>query len=137
MFDEKTILARLQNGEDAKTIADEMAAALNAANKTYVDQKAKAEAEAKRSEIQKQEELQDILDLFADWFGNYYGIDTAEIKEELSAATVIELIDSLKEYIDAIKGLEAMIGKKPTKKIVKPAATADETINSFLKQMGW
>ena len=57
MFDEKTILARLQNGEDAKTIADEMAAALNAANKTYVDQKAKAEAEAKRSEIQKQEEL--------------------------------------------------------------------------------
>ena len=46
MFDEKTILARLQNGEDAQTIADEMAATINAANKTYDDQKAAEEAAA-------------------------------------------------------------------------------------------
>ena len=52
MFDEKTILARLQNGEDAQTIADEMAAMINAANKTYADQKAAEEA-AKKTEIQK------------------------------------------------------------------------------------
>ena len=44
MFDEKTILARLQNGEDAQKIADEMAAMINAANKTYTDQKAAEEA---------------------------------------------------------------------------------------------
>ena len=44
MFNEKDILARLQNGEDAQKIADEMAAILNAANKTYTDQK---EAEKK------------------------------------------------------------------------------------------
>lgn len=144
MFDVNDILARLQNGEDAQKIADEMAATLNLANKTYEDQKAKAEAEAKRAEIQKKEELQDILDMFVDWFGTYYGIDTAEVKEELAADQVIELIDSLKEYIDAIKGLESMFDKKPA---VKPAvkviksntkpANADETINAFLNKMGW
>lgn len=144
MFDVNDILARLQNGEDAQKIADEMAATLNLANKTYEDQKAKAEAEAKRAEIQKKEELQDILDMFVDWFGTYYGIDTAEVKEELAADQVIELIDSLKEYIDVIKGLESMFDKKPA---VKPAvkviksntkpANADETINAFLNKMGW
>lgn len=144
MFDVNDILARLQNGEDAQKIADEMAATLNLANKTYEDQKAKAEAEAKRAELQKKEELQDILDMFVDWFGTYYGIDTAEVKEELAADQVIELIDSLKEYIDAIKGLESMFDKKPA---VKPAvkviksntkpANADETINAFLNKMGW
>ena len=79
--------------------------------------------------------------MFVDWFGTYYGVDAEAIKSELTADQVIELIDSLKEYIEAMKGLEAMLGvkkiAKPVKKIVKPAANADETINHFLKQMGW
>ena len=141
MFDEKTILARLQNGEDAQKIADEMAAMINKANKMYADELAKAE-EAKRAEekaaIQKKTELQEILDLFADWFNTYYGIDA---KGELEADAVLELIESVKEYVDALKGLETMFSvknaTKPVKKIVKPAANADETINDFLKKMGW
>ena len=143
MFDEKTILARLQNGEDAQAIANEMAAMINAANKAYTDQKAAeeaAKAAAAKAEVQKKEDLQEILDLFVEWFGTHYGIDTEEIKSELKADQVIELIDSLKEYIEAMKGLEAMFSKpavKPVKKIVKPAANADETINQFLKKMGW
>lgn len=153
MFDEATILARLQKGEDAQKIADEMAASLNKVNKMYTEQKAKEEAERKaaeaakaaqeKAEVQKREELQGILDLFVDWFGTYYGVDVAEIKTELTADQVIELVDSLKEYVDAIKGLEDLLG---TKRVIKPTkviksntrpATADETINSFLKQMGW
>ena len=143
MFTEKDILARLQNGEDAQTIANEMAAMINAANKTYTDQKAAeeaAKAAAAKAEVQKKEELQDILDMFVDWFGTHYGVDAEAIKAELTAESVIELVDSLKEYIEAMKGLEAMFGKpaaKPVKKIVKPAANADETINDFLKKMGW
>ena len=39
MFDVNEILARLQNGEDAQKIADEMAATLNLANKTYEDRR--------------------------------------------------------------------------------------------------
>ena len=146
MFDEKTILARLQNGENVQKIADEMAAMINAANKTYADQKAAeeaAKAAAARAEIQKKEDLQEILDLFCDWFGTYYNMDAAEIKSELKAEQVIELVDSLKEYIEAMKGLEAVFGvknaTKPAVKVIKSNTkpNADETINDFLKKMGW
>jgi hypothetical protein len=144
MFDEKVILARLQNGEDAQTIANEMAAMINTANKMYADQKAaeeaaKAEA-AKAVASQKKEDLQEILDMFATWLGEYYGIE-----ESLPADQVIDLIDSLKEYVEAFKGLEAVFGaKKPAApigtKIIKSntkPANADETISAFLNKMGW
>ena len=143
MFDEKTILARLQNGEDAQTIANEMAAMINAANKTYTDQKAAeeaAKAAAAKAEVQKREELQSILDLFADWFGTHYEMDVEDLKSELKADQVIELIDSLKEYVDAVKGLESMLSMKNTPKIIKSNTkpkSADEQINDFLKKMGW
>lgn len=141
MFDEKTILARLQNGEDAQTIANEMAAMINAANKMYTDQKAAeeaAKAEAAKAEVQKKEDLQKILDMFANWFKTYYDI---EAKDELEADVVLELIDSLKEYVEALKGLESMFSiKKPAVKVIKsntPPKSADEQINDFLKKMGW
>lgn len=141
MFDEATILARLQNGEDAQKIADEMAAALNKVNKIYADQKAKEAADraaAERAESQKKEDLQEILDMFADWFKTYYGI---EAKAELEADAVLELIDSVKEYVEALKGLESMFDvKKPAVKVIKSntkPVNADETINAFLKNMGW
>ena len=143
MFDEKTILARLQNGEDAQTIADEMAAMINAANKTYTDQKA-AEAAKKQNELQKEEDLQEILDMLYDWFDIYYNMDIKEIKSELKADQVIELIDSLKEYFEALKGLEDLFSvknaTKPTPKIIKSNTKpkdADEKISDFLNKMGW
>ena len=140
MFDEKTILTRLQNGEDAQKIADEMAAIINKANKAYADQKAAeeaAKAEAAKLDTQKKEDLQEILDMFADWFNTYYGIDA---KSELDAETVLSLIDSIEEYLNAIKDLQKAFdvkpATKPVKKIIK-AKSADETINQFLKNMGW
>ena len=144
MFDEKTILARLQNGEDAQTIADEMAAMINKANKTYQDEKAAEEAERKAVEaakLQEKEELQEIIDLFCDWVCNYLDISREEFGE-ITADQVIELIDSLKGYVEAVKNFESFLGgtKKPAvapgRKIVK-AESADETINKFLKSMGW
>lgn len=139
MFTEKDILARLQNGEDAQTIANEMADMINKANKMYADELAKAE-EAKRAEEQKQAiqkqkiaDLQDILDRFAAWFQEYYNIDAGD---ELKADSVLEVIDGLQEYVDAFKSLEMAFGKNPAVKVVKKAS-ADDTINQFLKQMGW
>ena len=142
MFDEKVILARLQNGEDAQTIANEMAEMINKANKMYADEVAKAE-EAKRAEEQKQAvqkqkmaDLQDILDQFAAWFQEYYNIDAGD---ELKADSIMEIIDGIQEYMDALKGLEMVIGKKPAVKVVKSNTkpSADDTINQFLKNMGW
>lgn len=134
MFTEKDILARLQNGEDVQKIADEMAQMINAANKAYADQKAAEEAAKKQNEIQKKEDLQEILDMFLDWLNAHYGIGN---KGDVTADQVIELIESLQEYIEALKDLEAVFGvKKPVKKTAKPQS-ADETINQFLKNMGW
>jgi uncharacterized protein YyaL (SSP411 family) len=142
MFDEKVILARLQNGEDIQKIADEMAASLNKVNKMYADEVAKAE-EAKRAEEQKQAvqkqkiaDLQNVLDEFAAWFQEYYNIDAGD---ELKADSILEIIDGIQEYMDALKGLEMVIGKKPVTKVIKSNTkpSADDTINQFLKQMGW
>ena len=142
MFNEAEILARLQNGEDIQKIADEMAASLNKVNKIYADEVAKAE-EAKRAEekkkaleLQKTADLQDILDQFAAWFQEYYGIDAGD---ELKAESVMEIIDGIQEYMDAFKGLEMVIGKKPAVKVIKSNTkpSADDTINQFLKNMGW
>ena len=139
MFTEKDILARLQNGEDAQKIANEMAEMINKANKMYADEVAKAE-EAKRAEEQKQAvqkqkiaDLQDILDQFAAWFQEYYNIDA---KDELKADAILEIIDDVQEYMDALKNLGMVIGRKPAVKVVKKPS-ADDTINQFLKNMGW
>lgn len=142
MFTEKDILARLQNGEDAQTIANEMADMINKANKMYADEVAKAE-EAKRAEeqkkaqeLQKTADLQDILDQFAAWFQEYYGIDAGD---ELKADSIMEIIDEVQVWTDALKHLGAMPAKKPAVKVIKSNTkpSADDTINQFLKQMGW
>lgn len=143
MFNEAEILARLQNGEDIQKIADEMAASLNKVNKVYTDSVAKAE-EAKRAEeqkkalnLQKTADLQNILDQFAAWLQEYYNINAGD---ELKADSLMELIDGIQEYVDALKGLEMVIGKKPAVKVIKSntkPANADETIDDFLKKMGW
>lgn len=137
MFDEKTILARLQNGEDAQKIADEMAAMINKANKAYADQKAAEEAARKQNEVQKKEDLQEILNLLTEWFKTYYGIDT---KGELEADVVLELIDSIKDYVEALKDLESILDIKNAPKIIKSNTkpkSSDEQIRDFLNKMGW
>ena len=145
MFDEKTILARLQNGEDAQTIANEMAAMINAANKAYQDEKAAEEAKRKAAEtakLQEKEELQEIIDLFCDWVCNYLGMSREDFGE-ITADQVIELIDSLKDYVEAVKNFKSLLGaKKPavkTAKIATPVTkqSADEAISHFLANMGW
>ena len=137
MFDEKTILARLQSREAAQQVAGEMAAVLNQANKAHADQMHAEEAAKKRNEVQKKEDLQEILDLFADWLKIYYGVET---KGELTAESILELIDSIKEYLEALKELESVFSMKNAPKIIKSntkSKSSDEKINDFLKQMGW
>ena len=139
MFTEKDILARLQNGEDAQAIANEVAAMINAANKTYTEQKAAEEERKKQLVLQKKDDLQDILDQLAIWFNTYYDVDESAWNE-IDADAVLELIDSVQEYIKAMSDLGAVLGKKPAvkpvKKIVK-TQSADDTLNAFLNKMGW
>ena len=140
MFDEKVILTRLQNGESVEDIANEMANLINKVNKTYADQKAAEEVAKAKAETQKKEDLQKILDMFIDWFNAYYDI---EVDDRLEADDVLELIDSIKEYIEALNDLESIFNiKKSAVKATKSNAkskskSSDEKINDFLKQMGW
>lgn len=149
MFDEKTILARLQNGEDASTIASEMTAAINSAMKAYEDQKKKEaeEAEAKRKaeeakrqrNIQKRNEMEEILVLLTKWVNTYY--DAKVDISKVSAEDAIELIDSCFDYVNALSDLSSLIGKpstvKPVKVEVKKGNSPDDTLNAWLKSMGW
>ena len=140
MFDEKVILTRLQNGESVEDIANEMANLINKVNKTYADQKAAEEAAKAKVETQKKEDLQEILDMFTDWFNAYYDI---EVNGKLEADDVLELIDSIKEYIEALNDLESILSiKKSAVKATKSntkskSKSSDEKISDFLKQMGW
>ena len=135
MFDEKTILARLQNGEDIQKIANEMAVVINTANETYNKQKAEEAAKAKRAE-----DLQGILDLLAEWIADYYNMDVEELKADLTAESIIELMDSCYELVASVGDLEKMLGgvqKKTMPVKVKIASGADKTIDEFLQKMGW
>ena len=146
MFNEKDILARLQNGEDAQAIADEFAKLLNNANKTYTDEVKKAEAEAKAKQIQqdKEDELDEILEYLKDWMRRYYPKHDKVILESFdgnSTKDVIASIDAIFELIDvgfaSLLNIKSPVAKKTAVKTDRKARPADDVINDFLKSMGW
>lgn len=146
MFDEKTILARLQNGEDATKIAEEMTAALNAANKTYTaekeaaakkaaEEKARKEAEEKLN-IQKRDELDKIVRDFTNWMSKYYAKDEKEAKAFVDAFAKFDM-DEFVELIDSIDNLSRITIKKPVVKKIEKKANVDDIFDSLFKTMGW
>ena len=111
MFDMNEILARLQNGEDVETIAEEFTKALNSAVKErdlQEEQNRKAELEAK----EKHDALQEVLDLLLDWLDAYYPKFNTE-HVDIDAAEIIKVLDEsyddIVELIEAIKALQETI----------------------------
>ena len=146
MFNEKDILARLQNGEDAQAIADEFAKVINNANKMYAEEQKKAEAEAKAKQIQqdKEDELAIILEDLKDWMCRYYPKHDEIITQsfdENSTKDVIASIDAIFELIDvgfaSLMNIKSPVAKKTAETIGRKAKPADDVINDFLKSMGW
>ena len=141
MFTEKEILARLQNGESMDTIANEISSLLNSAKDAYEAEEAakRAEAEsAKRVEECKVQEMEDIIELIADWAHTYYDVDE-EVFDLISAEDVIKIIEECKAYVDAMEKLAASLGTKIEKAPAKAALKKDPAreIEQFLKSMGW
>lgn len=153
MVNSKDILARLQNGEKAEDIANELINALNDANDTYNKEVAakKAESEAKAKKVA---DMQDILDLLHDFCIEYYCDSNEDINEveaafdEFTAEKVIEIVEeagaAVLELNEQLKDIEKMFGafpfSKPTVelKVGKDAtpADADAVIGKFLKSIG-
>lgn len=160
MFKVEDILARLQNGEDAGDIAEEMVKALNEANNKYQEEeeaKAKAKAaEAHVKEVQKMQDLQEIIDLMHDFCINYYCETNEDINTvqaafaTLDAKSVNKMIEEAGAY--AVKMAEmqnhfdslfsGLFGTPTVQKLPKKSApapktrTADAVIGDFLSSMG-
>lgn len=117
-MDKNVILERLMRGEDAETIAKEFTDMLNEANREYSE---------KKEAVQMKEELQDIIDMFMEWLNRYYEIPS---DKEVRADEVIELIDGLKGYAAALSTMKPMFEKTT-------AAGFDDTLEEFIKNMGW
>lgn len=132
MFNEKDILARLQNGEDAQKIADEMAAILNAANKTYTDQieaeKKAAAALKAAAQKAKKEEADAIAASINQWVEKHYGVKANVATGEM----LIEIMDSTTKAMKAFENIESVFDVKP-----KGKKNVDTVIADFLKDMGW
>ena len=151
MFDEKDLLARLQNGETMDDIAKELTAALNAANKEYEIQKEKQKREEeemwrkKEQEVQKKIDLENIIDDFIDW-AQIYDECPLIVKElkTMSGEEMLEAIPVVEKAVKVRKDMENWFAtfKMPDVKATKPAAkaankSADDIVETFLKNMGW
>lgn len=160
MFKVEDILARLQNGEDAGDIANEMVTALNTANDQYQKEEEakakKAAAEAHVKEVQKMQDLQEIIDLMHDFCINYYCETNEDINTvhaafaTLDAKSVNKMIEEagayavkmaeMQEHLESVFGglLGAPTGKKLPKKCAPApkARTADAVIGDFLSSIG-
>ena len=156
MVNSKDILTRLQNGEKAEDIANELINALNDANDAYnkeVEAK-KAESETKAKKVA---DMQDILDLLHDFCIEYYCDSNEDINEveavfdEFTAEKVIEIVEeagaAVLELNEQLKDIEKMFDTFPFGKLSKPTvelrldkeatpADADAVIGKFLKSIG-
>ena len=151
MVNSKDILARLQNGEKAEDIANELVSALNDANNEYkkvqAAQKAEAEAKAKR-EAEKIADMQDILELLHDFCIEYYCDNNEDVNAvekaftELTAENLIAIIEEagaaifdMEQKLKDIEKIFGGFGAAPVKTI-KVKNNADTVINNFLKSIG-
>ena len=152
MVNSKDILTRLQNGEKAEDIANELISALNDATNTYnkevAAKKAEDEAKAKR-EAKKVADMQSIVDLLHDFCIEYYCDNKEDINAveeafaELTAETLIAIVEeagaAVLDMEKKMKDVEKFFGSitaAPIKTIKVDKKNADAVIGNFLKGLG-
>ena len=111
MYNQKDILARLQAGESADVIAQEMVDALNAANAEYA-----AAQEAANQKQAKAEYVEEFAALIKDYIMDFHGDSyIAEMikDQEIDPAEIVEMLDQSFEQLDAeirkMKEMEKML----------------------------
>lgn len=149
---EKDILARLQAGESAEAIGNELIAALNAANASYIqEQKEKEEAarKAKEAEAAREAKMDEAVSLITKGmnlyceltFGDGIPVDEETVRQMLDATTDLS---ALLGPLMALTPASSTIKPKDVKVIkVDPTASfqgsitgdADKIIKDFLKSI--
>ena len=107
MVNQKDILARLQAGESADVIAQELVDALNAANAEYAkEQEAATQKAAKAEYVEEFAAL--IKDYIMDFHGDSYIAEMIK-DQEIDPTEIVEMLDQSFEQLDAeIKKLKEM-----------------------------
>ena len=121
MFTKEDIIARLAKGEDAQSIADEMAKTLNEAVQETKDQDNKANL---RTAIN--EKSTDLMNLLLE----YFGIDETCTTDEMASLTD-QLLDTIEAVVPLIEVIEKYDDKSASTRTT--AKTSDKVISDFLK----
>ena len=114
MVNQNDILARLQNGESADTIAQELVNALNAANAQFIEEQAAAQ-KANDIAAQKAEFVEEMADIVRDYIMTFHAdsyIATMIQDQEINPVEIVEMLDQSFEQLDQeirkLKELEKM-----------------------------
>lgn len=121
MFTKEDIIARLAKGEDAQSIADEMAKTLNEAVQETKDQDNKTNLRAAINE--KSTELMNLL-------LEYFNIDETCTTDEMASLTD-QLLDTIEAVVPLIEVIEKYDDKSASTRTT--AKTSDKAISDFLR----
>lgn len=135
-FTKEDILARLQNGETADAIANEMAAALNdaeAEKRALDEKKAAKEKEETRVLEAKRVAVDNMLDAVCDYLVASGEGDLVASLRDIETDTMIEMLDDsikMAKSLEKLKDLQfPLFSDKPRVKKVD----ADKAIRDFLR----
>ena len=121
MFTKEDIIARLAKGEDAQSIADEMAKTLNEAVQETKDQDNKTNL---RTAIN--EKATDLMNLLLE----YFNVDETCTTDEMASLTD-QLLDTIEAVVPLIEVIEKYDDKSASTRTT--AKTSDKVISDFLK----
>lgn len=121
MFTKEDIIARLAKGEDAQSIADEMAKTLNEAVQETKDQDNKANLRAAINE-----KSTDLMNLLLE----YFNVDETCTTDEMASLTD-QLLDTIEAVVPLIEVIEKYDDKSASTRTT--AKTSDKVISDFLK----
>lgn len=121
MFTKEDIIARLAKGEDAQSIADEMAKTLNEAVQETKDQDSKTNLRATINE-----KATDLMNLLL----QYFDIDEICTTDEMASLTD-QLLDTIEAVVPLIEVIEKYDDKSASTRTT--AKTSDKVISDFLK----
>lgn len=112
MVNQKDILARLQAGESADVIAQEMVDALNAANAQFAEEKAANDVKAQKAEF-----VEEMADIVRDYIMTFHAdscIAEMIADQEINPVEIVEMLDASFEQLDQeirkMKEIEKMLG---------------------------
>lgn len=133
MFDANTLLTRLQNGESAEVIAQEMASALNTAIAEH-----QKEEEAKNNKVADARDLAlSIIAYIGEYQPKLYDMMFEDQSKEAMDASVEDITDAIMKTCEELETAMPVISKMMGmhKAFAEKAKSADDILNDWLNSI--